>query len=114
MKRITTLVVATVIALGGSIAVAQEMEKFVRYSMNGGEVHWGMIHGDTVWQLAGAPYETMEHTGLTHPQDSVKLEAPVDPTLVFMTAFNFRSHITGEPAEYPGPVSYTHLRAHET
>ena len=34
MKRITTLVVATVIALGGSIAVAQEMEKFVRYSLS--------------------------------------------------------------------------------
>ena len=103
MKRITTLVMATVIVLGGSFASAQENEgKFVRYSMNDGEIYWGMIHGDTVWQLAGAPYETMEHTGLTHPQDSVKLEAPVDPTLVFMTAFNFRSHITGEPAEYPG------------
>jgi 2-keto-4-pentenoate hydratase/2-oxohepta-3-ene-1,7-dioic acid hydratase in catechol pathway len=30
------------------------------------------------------------------------MKAPVDPNLVFMTAFNFRSHITGEPAEYPG------------
>ena len=43
MKRITTLVMATVIVLGGSFASAQEMEKFVRYSMNGGDVYWGMI-----------------------------------------------------------------------
>ena len=85
MKRITTLVMATVIVLGGSFASAQEMEKFVRYSMNGGDVYWGMLHGDTVWQLAGAPYETMEHTGLTHPQDSVKLEAPVAVSYTHLT-----------------------------
>jgi 2-keto-4-pentenoate hydratase/2-oxohepta-3-ene-1,7-dioic acid hydratase in catechol pathway len=35
-------------------------------------------------------------------REDVKLEAPVDPTLVFMTAFNFRSHISGDPAEFPG------------
>jgi 2-keto-4-pentenoate hydratase/2-oxohepta-3-ene-1,7-dioic acid hydratase in catechol pathway len=35
-------------------------------------------------------------------QSAVTMKAPVDPTLVFMTAFNFRSHISGEPAEYPG------------
>ena len=51
MKRLVTLLVATMIALGGSIASAQELEKFVRYSMNDGEIFWGMVHGDEIWQL---------------------------------------------------------------
>ena len=101
MQRLLTLL-AALLVLGGNVAGAQELERFVRYSMNDGDKFWGMVHGDRIWQLAGAPYETMRHTGLTHPIDEVKLEAPVTPNQVFMTAFNFRSHITGEPAEYPG------------
>lgn len=85
-------------ALAGT-ASAQE---FVRYSQGDDEIHWGMIHPDGIHQLAGAPYNTMEHTGVVVQREDVKLEAPVDPSLVFMTAFNFRSHIRGEPAEYPG------------
>lgn len=95
-------VLATTMILFSGLSHAQEEERFVRYSMNNGDVFWGMVHGDEIWQLGGAPYETMHHTGLTHPIDAVKLHAPVDPNLVFMTAFNFRSHISGEPAEYPG------------
>ena len=101
MKKMLALG-ATLFLFIGSVSQAQEEERFVRYSMNGGDVFWGMVHDDRVWQLGGAPYETMHHTGLTHPMDEVKLHAPVDPKLVFMTAFNFRSHISGEPAEYPG------------
>ena len=93
---------ATVLAtLIGSTAAAQT--QFVRYSQDGGDISWGMVHPDgSIHQLAGAPYDTMEHTGVVVQRDQIRLEAPVDPNLVFMTAFNFRSHITGEPAEYPG------------
>ena len=93
---------ATALVLLSGVAQAQEVERFVRYSTGDGEVHWGMVHDDLVYELAGAPYDTMDHTGVNLPLEDVRLEAPVDPKLVFMTAFNFRSHITGEPAEYPG------------
>ncbi len=89
----------------GALVFAQEEaepEIFVRYSQEDGEVHWGMVHGSQIWQLAGAPYTTMEHTGVWHERDTVKFEAPAEPTQIFMTAFNFRSHITGEPASEPG------------
>jgi len=102
MKRFITLITTAVIATIGTMASAQDVETFVRYSQDGGEISWGMVHGDEVYQLAGAPYETMEHTGTKFDRADVKLEAPVDPTLVFMTAFNFRSHISGDPAEFPG------------
>ncbi len=85
-----------------AVASVSSAQSFVRYSEEGGDVHWGMIHDDGIHQLAGAPYNTMEHTGVVVQRENVKLEAPVDPSLVFMTAFNFRSHISGEPAEYPG------------
>lgn len=97
MKR---LVLSTVLAIASFSVHAQDT--FVRYSQNGGEVHWGMVHDNGIHQLATAPYLGMEHTGVVVQREDVKLEAPVDPNLVFMTAFNFRSHISGEPAEYPG------------
>lgn len=85
-----------------AIASVSSAQTFVRYSQDGGDVSWGMVHDDGIYQLAGAPYETMDHTGVIVQREDVKLEAPVDPSLVFMTAFNFRSHISGDPAEYPG------------
>ena len=102
MKPLSLWASIAVFSLFSNISGAQELERFVRYSQADGEIHWGMVHGDEVYQLAGAPYETMEHTGMKFMRDELRMEAPVDPKLVFMTALNFRSHITGEPAEYPG------------
>ena len=76
--------------------------QFVRYSQNGGDISWGVLEGSTIQQLSDAPYLDATLTGQSVERSSVKLEAPVDPKLVFMTAFNFRSHISGDPAEYPG------------
>jgi 2-keto-4-pentenoate hydratase/2-oxohepta-3-ene-1,7-dioic acid hydratase in catechol pathway len=96
---ISRLILGLAALLLVNVAVAQS---FVRYSQDGGEISWGMVHDDGIYQLAGAPYNTMDHTGVIVQREDIKLEAPVEPSLVFMTAFNFRSHIRGEPAEYPG------------
>ena len=102
MKRFLSRFAVGVGALVLAAGVTAQTQTFVRYSQDGGEVHWGMVHDDGIYQLAGAPYHTMEHTGVIVQREDVRLEAPVDPDLVFMTAFNFRSHISGEPAAYPG------------
>lgn len=102
MKQLSTLALAIFVAVGAALVSAQETQTFVRFSEGDGEVHWGMVHDDGIYELAGAPYNTMDHTGRIVQREDVRLEAPVDPSLVFMTAFNFRSHISGEPAEYPG------------
>lgn len=99
MKRSITIISAAVFFL---ISTAVSAQTFVRYSEDGGDAHWGMVHDDGIYQLADAPYNSMDHTGVIVQREDVKLEAPVDPNLVFMTAFNFRSHISGDPAEYPG------------
>jgi len=97
-RSFSTLVAAAAFVF----ASAASAQTFVRYSQDNGPVSWGMIHPDGIHQLADAPYLSMDHTGVVVQREDVKLEAPVDPDLVFMTAFNFRSHISGEPAEYPG------------
>ena len=63
MRKLSLITLVAVLSFFNSLAVAQELERFVRYSQGDGEIHWGMVHDDEVYQLAGAPYETMEHTG---------------------------------------------------
>ncbi|MEX2469815.1 MAG: fumarylacetoacetate hydrolase family protein [Pseudohongiellaceae bacterium] len=102
MKQYSLLIAAVMATLLSAATLAQDTNTFVRYSQDGGEIHWGMVHDDGIYQLGQAPYLGLEHTGAVVQREDVRLEAPVDPSLVFMTAFNFRSHISGDPAEYPG------------
>ncbi len=96
-------------ALLGALAVsalavaaeAQQSTQYVRYEQ-AGQVSWGFLDGETILQISDAPYLGGSPTGQSVNRSSVKLLAPVDPTQIFMTALNFRSHISGEPAEYPG------------
>ena len=100
MKRISTLLMLGAIA--AAVAdTADAQTSYVRYEQ-AGEISWGELDGSTIRQLSDAPYLGGMRTGRTVMQSAVTMKAPVDPTLVFMTAFNFRSHISGEPAEYPG------------
>ncbi|HUF76353.1 MAG TPA: fumarylacetoacetate hydrolase family protein [Longimicrobiales bacterium] len=103
MKRAVSSMVAGVVALTTMTvaAEAQSTQRFVRYEQ-GGNMSWGELVGETIHQLSDAPYLGGRRTGQTAGRSSVMLKAPVDPEQIFMTAFNFRSHISGEPAEYPG------------
>ncbi len=80
---------------------AQDVQRFVRYQQ-AGSLSWGELVGETIHQLSDAPYAGGRRTGRTVAAGDVALKAPVDPRQIFMTAFNFRSHISGDPAEYPG------------
>ena len=100
MKGISTLLVLGVMA--AAVAdTADAQTRYVRYEQ-AGDISWGELDGTTIRQLSEAPYLGGVRTGRTTTESAVTMKAPVDPTLVFMTAFNFRSHISGEPAEYPG------------
>ncbi len=102
MKRLTlqSLTVVLLLSTLSGLAQAQD-QRFVRFESNG-NVHWGELQGSTIHQLTEAPYLDGERTGMSVQREDVMLRAPVDPQLVVMTAFNFRSHISGEPADYPG------------
>jgi 2-keto-4-pentenoate hydratase/2-oxohepta-3-ene-1,7-dioic acid hydratase in catechol pathway len=100
MKVISTLLVLGVMAAAVADTVDAQT-RYVRYEQ-GGDISWGELDGSTIRQLSDAPYLGGQRTGQTTTESAVTMKAPVDPNLVFMTAFNFRSHITGDPAEYPG------------
>ena len=101
MKRMLTSFVLGVIAAAVVGDTAEAQTRYVRYEQ-AGDISWGELDGTTIRQLSDAPYLGGQRTGRTTTESAVTMKAPVDPTLVFMTAFNFRSHISGEPAEYPG------------
>ncbi|MEX2581947.1 MAG: fumarylacetoacetate hydrolase family protein [Gemmatimonadota bacterium] len=75
--------------------------EYVRYEQNG-TTSWGILEDEVIHQLSDAPYLGGGRTGETVQRSAVALRAPVDPINVYMTALNFRSHISGEPAPYPG------------
>jgi 2-keto-4-pentenoate hydratase/2-oxohepta-3-ene-1,7-dioic acid hydratase in catechol pathway len=104
VRRVASSSVFSLIALavvGTTGATAQDSQRFVRYVQDDGVV-WGELVEGTIHELSDAPYLGGERTGETLALSDAELRAPVDPTQIFMTAFNFRSHISGEPAEYPG------------
>ena len=101
MKGVSRLLILGVIAAAAIANAADAQTRYVRYEQ-AGVISWGELDGTTIRQLSDAPYLGGTRTGQTVSQSSVMMKAPVDPNLVFMTALNFRSHISGEPAEYPG------------
>jgi 2-keto-4-pentenoate hydratase/2-oxohepta-3-ene-1,7-dioic acid hydratase in catechol pathway len=84
---------------------AQQNVQYVRYEQ-GGQASWGILDGaienGTIRQLSDAPYLGGTPTGQSVQRTAVKLLAPVDPEQIFMTAYNFRSHLVNPPAPYPG------------
>ena len=101
MKGFSTLLILGAIAATMVADAADAQTRYVRYEQ-AGDISWGELDGTTIRQLSDAPYLGGIRTGRTTTESAVTMKAPVDPTLVFMTAFNFRSHIAGDPAEYPG------------
>ncbi|MDT8427620.1 MAG: fumarylacetoacetate hydrolase family protein [Pseudomonadales bacterium] len=99
-KRFSGLVLSSLCLtlLAGPVSA---QDHYVRYEQNG-EVSWGRLTDTTIHQLSDAPYLGGTPTGVHVDTSQVMLKAPVDPDLVVMTALNFRSHIRGEPASYPG------------
>lgn len=101
MRVVSTLLMLGVITAAAVTDAADAQTRYVRYEQ-AGDISWGELDGSTIRQLSEAPYLGGVRTGRTTTESAVTMKAPVDPNVVFMTAFNFRSHITGDPAEYPG------------
>lgn len=105
MRRSLVLAIVGMLAataLVGNAVAQQPGTQYVRYEQ-GGSISWGELDGQTIHQLSDAPYLGGSRTGQSVQRSAVQLKAPVDPSLVVMTALNFRSHLgRSEPAEYPG------------
>ncbi len=85
-KTIIAALLGILIATSSAFA-----ERYVRYEQND-KILWGELVDGIIHQLSDAPYLGGKRTGDIAMEDAVKLKAPVDPNLSFMTAFNYRDH----------------------
>jgi 2-keto-4-pentenoate hydratase/2-oxohepta-3-ene-1,7-dioic acid hydratase in catechol pathway len=116
MKRlflILALATATV-AVTASTTLAQAT-RYIRYETQG-RASYGILDGDTVRELSGAPWSGGKPTGRTASFKSVKLLAPAEPSKVIAAGLNYKSHIGQQPvAKYVGLFAKmpTSIVAHE-
>jgi 2-keto-4-pentenoate hydratase/2-oxohepta-3-ene-1,7-dioic acid hydratase in catechol pathway len=82
---------------------AQNTTRYVRYE-DGGVASFGILEGDSIRQLDGAPYEGGKPTGKTVSRSTVKLLVPVEPeaiSKVICVADNYNR--PGESRKAPHP-----------
>ena len=114
MKCISLFAVAIVV-FGAAGALAQGATLYVRYEHQG-SVAYGILEGETIHELDGAPFDTVRRTGATRQLSAVRLLPPTAPEKVIAVGFNYRSHLGDTPeAEFPGIFSKfpTSLLPHE-
>ncbi len=101
MKRVLSGVIALLLVT--SAAGAQEgVTRYVRYAHEGTKAY-GVLEGETIHQLDGAPFNAPRRTGVAVPLTEVRLLAPSEPSKVVAVGLNYQSHLgEREPAAYPG------------
>ncbi len=63
-----------------------------------GNVFFGVLRGDEVEEVAGAPFAAHAMTGNRHPLGSVKLLVPVVPPTFYAAGLNYVEHIKAQAA----------------
>jgi len=86
--------------------------QFVRYEKNN-EAYYGILEGEKILQLEGAPYAGVKKTGVEAKLDDVKLLVPCEPTKIWGVGLNFPNHIKELDAATPKfPANF--LKPHNT
>ena len=91
MKRIS-LFVAAIVLLGVTGALAQGVTRYVRYEHQG-DVAYGILEGETIHELRGAPFDSPRRSGATRQMGAVRLLAPTAPEKVIAVGFNYISRL---------------------
>ncbi|MGH7469662.1 MAG: fumarylacetoacetate hydrolase family protein [Longimicrobiales bacterium] len=104
MNSITTLFSAvTLTFVVATSAPAQSgVTRYVRYELAGRTAH-GILEQNTIHELRGDLFGTLQRTGTTVPLVQARLLSPVQPSKVIAVGLNYRSHLGERPvAAYPG------------
>ncbi len=101
MARVASGVIALLSV--ATVAAGQEgVTRYVRYAHEGMEAY-GVLEGETIYPLDGAPFDTPSRTSMAVPLAEVRLLAPCEPSKVIAVGLNYQSHLgEREPAAYPG------------
>ncbi len=87
----------------GAAAVAQEVTRYVRYSHNDSAAY-GILDGDQVRELDGAPWHGGAPTGAVVSVDDVLLLVPAEPSKVIAVGYNYISHREDMTHEESRPI----------
>jgi 2-keto-4-pentenoate hydratase/2-oxohepta-3-ene-1,7-dioic acid hydratase in catechol pathway len=102
-KSVSALAVA--VLLLGSQAALSEVTKYIRYETKG-KTSYGILEGESIRELSGAPWLAGKATGKKSKLADVKLLAPAEPSKVVCAGLNYKSHIGQQaPAKYVGLFS---------
>jgi len=90
-KKIFTTGITAFVLLFVSLHLKAEVKKYVRY-MHDDVTSFGLLEGETVYQLEKAPYLGGGKTGKDYDLKEIRLLAPVEPSKVLAVGFNYHSH----------------------
>jgi 2-keto-4-pentenoate hydratase/2-oxohepta-3-ene-1,7-dioic acid hydratase in catechol pathway len=94
--------VIALLLVAAAAGAQQGVTRYVRYA-HAGMAAYGVLEGDTIHQLDGAPFDAPRRTGVAVPLAEVRLLAPSEPSKVIAVGLNYQSHLgEREPAAYPG------------
>jgi 2-keto-4-pentenoate hydratase/2-oxohepta-3-ene-1,7-dioic acid hydratase in catechol pathway len=74
--------------------------RIARYSVDG-ETSFGIVDGETVAELVGHPFGSVELSGVRHPLAGVRLLAPMLPSKVVAIGKNYADHATEMGGDVP-------------
>ena len=75
MKCFSMLLTVALVLAVSTVAVAQGVTKYVRYEYNG-TVSYGILEGETIYQLRGNIFESPSRTGNAVQMSDVRLLTP--------------------------------------
>lgn len=100
--RVLLAVAALSFVVGNASAA---VTKYVRFEKDG-RASYGVIEGERVRELSGAPWLQGKPTGKSAKLGDVKLLAPAEPSKIICAGLNYKSHIGQQQvAEYVGLFS---------
>jgi len=87
----------------GEIVLAQKVTRYVRYAHND-SIAYGILDGDQVRELDGAPWHGGTPSGAVVPADKVTMLAPAEPSKVIAVGYNYISHREDMTHEESRPI----------
>ena len=90
--KLISLLAAAILVISATGAMAQGGTRYVRYEHQG-SVSYGILEGETIHELSGAPFDAARRTGAMRQLSAVRLLAPTAPDKVIAVGFNYIRHL---------------------
>jgi 2-keto-4-pentenoate hydratase/2-oxohepta-3-ene-1,7-dioic acid hydratase in catechol pathway len=91
IRRAASPLALTLIALYGTMAMASDITRYVRYAHDN-EDYYGIEDGEQIHELDAAPWMGGKQTGASVAAADVTLLAPAEPSKVIAVGYNYISH----------------------